>query len=197
MLTCIHVNLKWTTILCRYAQAKEIIKAESTAGTSFTQATQTCEQPGALEYETKCSKPESTVEAGFTKCTQTFDHPSVSVGIDVSMPEIVIENIKHSNDLIMFYTGLPDFKTFQVLFESLMEHGAYRSCWWNEHGQLRAKTQVVSCCKFMLVMMRLRLGLLLKDLEFRFKIAASTISKIFNSWVLFMSECMRQLIYFF
>ena len=128
MLTSIHVNLKLTSILCRYAQAKEIIKAESTAGTSFTQATQTCQQPGALENETKCSKPESTVEAGFIKSTQTFDHPSVSVGIDVSMPEIVIENIKHSNVLIMFYSGLPDFKTFQVLFESLTEHDADKLC---------------------------------------------------------------------
>ena len=44
------------------------------------------------------------------------------------MPELVIENIIHSNELIQFYTGLPDSKTFQALFETLMEHGADKLC---------------------------------------------------------------------
>lgn len=39
---------------------------------------------------------------------------SVSVGVGVVMPEITIENIKISNEMIMFYTGLPDFKTFKL-----------------------------------------------------------------------------------
>lgn len=46
---------------------------------------------------------------------------SVSVGVGVVMPEITIENIKNSNEMIMLYTGLPDFKTFQALFDTLME----------------------------------------------------------------------------
>lgn len=44
------------------------------------------------------------------------------------MPEITIENIKCSNEMIMFYTGLPDFKTFQALFDTLIEHGADKLC---------------------------------------------------------------------
>ena len=48
---------------------------------------------------------------------------------------------------------------------------------------------------FLLVMMRLRLGLLLKDLEFRFKISASSVSKIFNSWITFMYECLKSVVY--
>ena len=39
-----------------------------------------------------------------------------------------------------------------------------------------------------LVMMRLRLGLLLKDLEFCFKLSSSAESKFFNSCILFMYE---------
>ena len=45
-----------------------------------------------------------------------------------------------------------------------------------------------------MVIMRLRLGLLVKDLEYRFKISASAVSKIFTSWVLFMCECMQSLV---
>jgi len=44
-----------------------------------------------------------------------------------------------------------------------------------------------------MVMMRLWLGLLLKDLEYRFKILASSVSKIFNAWILFMSVCLRSI----
>ena len=46
------------------------------------------------------------------------------------MPEIVIENIEHSEESIMFYTGLPDFLTFQYVFEieSLTENGSWKLC---------------------------------------------------------------------
>ena len=42
------------------------------------------------------------------------------------MPEIVIENIKHSEESIMFYTVLPDVIAVQPVLkiESLIIHGA-------------------------------------------------------------------------
>ena len=46
------------------------------------------------------------------------------------MPEIVIEKIEHSEESIVFYTGLPDFLTLQALFEieSLIEI-MFAICW--------------------------------------------------------------------
>lgn len=49
--------------------------------------------------------------------------------------------------------------------------------------------------EFLLVMMRLRLGLLLKDLEFRFKLSSSVVSTMFNSLIVFMYECMQSLVF--
>ena len=88
------------------------------ADSTCTQATQTCEQPSAKEN--------SMDRTDFTEFLKTVNHvqSSVSVGIDVSLPDICIENNKHSSDLIMFYTGFTDFKIFQAVFDSLMEHGA-------------------------------------------------------------------------
>jgi len=87
---------------------------------------QTSEQSSFMQKETPCIKSQTSAEAGYTKSTQTCNHPSVSV----VMPEIVIENIEHSEESIMLYTGLPDFKTVQAVFEieSLIEHGAERLC---------------------------------------------------------------------
>ena len=123
---------------------------------------------------------------------------SVSVDEGVVMPEITIENIKCSNEMIMFYTGLPDFKTFQALFDTLIEHGADKLC-TESVGELNIaslwrKRKLRHVDEFLLVLMRLRLGLLVKDLEFCFKISSSTVSKIFNSWILFMCECMQSII---
>jgi len=84
------------------------------------------------------------------------------VGIDNLMPEISIEKIKHSNDLIMFYTGLPDFLTFQALLESLIEHGADKLCTESvgemNVNSLGRKRKLRRVDEFLMVMMRLRLG---------------------------------------
>lgn len=115
---------------------------------------------------------------------------SVSVDVGVVMPEITIENIKHSNEMIMLYTGLTDFKTFQALFDTLMEHGADKLC-TESVGELNIaslwrKRKLRHVHEFLLVLMRSMLGLLVKDLEFCCKISSSTVSKMFNSWILFM-----------
>ena len=46
------------------------------------------------------------------------------------MLEIVMKNIEHSEGSIMIYTGLPDFLTFQYVFEieSLTENGNWKLC---------------------------------------------------------------------
>ena len=83
---------------------------------------QTSGQSSFMEKETPCFKSESSAEAGYTKSTQTSNHHSVSV----VMPEIVKENIKHSEESIMFYTVLPDVITVQAVLkiESSIIHGA-------------------------------------------------------------------------
>ena len=45
--------------------------------------------------------------------------------------------------------------------------------------------------EFRMVLMRLRLGLLVNDLEFSFKISASKISGIFTSWINIMEQALK------
>jgi len=40
--------------------------------------------------------------------------------------EITIEDIKHSDELVQFYTGFPDYATFNAVYSSLVQHGADR-----------------------------------------------------------------------
>ena len=116
-----------------------------------------------------------------------------------STPNIVIEDIQHSDDDMMFFTGLPNYKTFNALFQSLIDAGGDGLSTENQEklnrNHLGRKRKLRRVDEFLLVLMRLRLGLLLKDLEFRFKISASAVSKIFNRWISFMYECMQAILF--
>lgn len=49
--------------------------------------------------------------------------------------------------------------------------------------------------EFVMVMMRLRLGLLLIDLQHRFKVSSGRISRVFTAWIKFMHSCFNELIF--
>ena len=102
-------------------------------------------------------------------------------------PEITIESIKESDD-IQFYTGLQNYESFMALYTTLVEMG-----FPNDSTGPKPKLRLVD--EFLLVMMRLRLGLLVKDLEFRFKISASSVSRIFGKWIGVMSKLMKSLVF--
>lgn len=73
----------------------------------------------------------------------------------------------------MFYTGLSDFVTFQSVFETLMEHGADKlsteSVGEINIYSLGRKHKLQHVDEFLLVMLRLRQGFLVKDLDFVLK----------------------------
>ena len=85
-----------------------------------------------------------------------------------STPNIVIEDIQHSDDDMMFFTGLPNYKTFNALFQSLIDAGGDGLSTENQEklnrNHLGRKRKLRRVDEFLLVLMRLRLGLLLKDL---------------------------------
>ena len=99
-------------------------------------------------------------------------------------------------EIVLFYTGLPDFETFNALLESLKKIGAdcmnVDDCSLMEKLSLR-KLRLVD--EFLMVLMRLRLGLLVNDLEFRFKISANRISRIFTSWINIMEQALKSSVF--
>lgn len=80
-----------------------------------------------------------------------------------------------TEESIQFYTRLQNYESFKALYEYLVDFGIDSV---KETRGPKAKLRLVN--EFLMVLMRLRLGLLVKELEYRFKIAASTVSRIFN-----------------
>ena len=102
-----------------------------------------------------------------------------------------VNNILHSNLFlslddaakVKFYTGLPSMEIFEHVFN--MVEGSV-----DRNGTKLTKKQ-----EFIIVMMRLRLGLLEQDLAYRFSVAQSRISRIVSMWISVMVSRLSFLIH--
>ena len=90
-----------------------------------------------------------------TLCTKTFDQ---------------IVNSKEKT--FKFYTGLENFALFNALISLILDD-------W----QPKIKVALQPCEQLLLVLMKLRLGLLNQDLACRFEIGVGTVSRVFHSWI--------------
>ncbi|KAK7486286.1 hypothetical protein BaRGS_00022456 [Batillaria attramentaria] len=86
------------------------------------------------------------------------------------------EHICENDDTVRVYTGLPNVDTFHSVFEEMS--GAE-----DESG----RNQTVRLIdQFLMTLMHLKLGLVLADLSFRFKVSRATCSRIINKWIDYM-----------
>ena len=81
----------------------------------------------------------------------------------------------------MFYTGIPSAKIFDAIFEEIAEDAVVQT--GRKGGDIGRPRSLRVVDEFVMVLMRVRLGLLLEDLADRFKIGTSTCSQIFNYWI--------------
>jgi len=92
----------------------------------------------------------------------------------------------NNNDIkkMKFYTGLPSFEVFENIFEFVKKNV----------DRDETLTKLTLKQEFMVVLMRLRLGLLEEDLAYRFGVAQSTISRILSRWIGVMATRLQFLI---
>ena len=110
--------------------------------------------------------------------------------------------LKNSN--VRFYTYLPSMEMFEDLHRLLSPY-VVRRCFIPRSKSQRLfdgtpkksgpTRKLESRDELLLVLMKLRLGLLVKDLSDRFGISDSTCSKIFTSWIKAMSAVLRATIF--
>ena len=107
---------------------------------------------------------------------------------DATASKFCIENISKDEQLVTFYSGFPNYATLKSCYDYLGPTVDNLMYWGSKdkdvgHGRSRALS---SFNEFFLVLVRLRLGLLERDLAYRFKISVSTVSRICRTWVHFM-----------
>ena len=111
--------------------------------------------------------------------------------IEVQKREFSINRFGNDDDSISFYTGFPNYDTLMVCFELVankaenMSYGKYDRKLFNTSSlQSPGVPRSLSLLdEFFLVLVRIRLGLLERDLADRFGVSESTVSRICTSWI--------------
>uniref|UniRef100_A0A671NGZ9 DDE Tnp4 domain-containing protein n=1 Tax=Sinocyclocheilus anshuiensis TaxID=1608454 RepID=A0A671NGZ9_9TELE len=96
----------------------------------------------------------------------------------VSLSDFILNDDKHTH----FYTGLPSISVFFTLL-------TYLTSIWNASSTILTLPE-----QFLVVLMKLRLGLTHQDLAFRFKVSCGTVSNIFHEWLDVMAKELQCLV---
>ena len=96
-----------------------------------------------------------------------------------------------------FYTGLPTYQLFQLFCEYLSEKAEHLKAWQgaektrpatNNHSGPRPWKDMTIPNQLFAVLVRLRLGLCAADAAARFRMSEATYSRLFTTWILFLSK---------
>ena len=94
------------------------------------------------------------------------------------------ETMERDDKKVKYYTGLPNFATLQLTVQFVSSNITEKNC-----KKLTVFQQIL------LVIMKLRLNCDEQDLAYRFGVSQSTISRLFNRWIVIMAQRLSLLIY--
>ncbi|XP_077169121.1 uncharacterized protein LOC143825049 [Paroedura picta] len=101
-----------------------------------------------------------------------------------------LETVKGDSKWLRFYTGFSEYPRFAAFLDFLLEGNEQRP---EESPEPRGHSALSPDNQVFLVLVRLRLGLLLQDLAFRFHISESTASRYWLGWTEVMEQKLKQI----
>lgn len=148
----------------------------------FNQSVQTSPDAVSIGTQTEISTvPFKVLTKECGTQTETISNTiNTTCSIQCNRPTLTYEDIKVSDENVCFYTGFPSAAVFEHLYNEIKDDDQLNSCASAEGGR-PSSLRLID--EFLMVLMRLRLGLLLQDLAYRFHVSSSTCSRIFNKWV--------------
>ena len=113
-----------------------------------------------------------------------------------------INLFKEKPEDIAFFTGFSDYETLTFCFEIIerparnLSYGLHQRKIFDSNATSKpGRPRKLSVFQeFILVLMKLRLGLFNRDLAYRFNISSSVVSEIFRTWIRFLRSEMEVLI---
>lgn len=147
-------------------------QATQTITKSSDQSTSTCSDLKNNLFENKLKKEIATLKAHIQKTSFNYD------------------SCRLDEKKFLFYTGLT-FEQFDVLWSFLGDEALHLKIWrGGKDKQSQAKRQylkpVTPQNQIFIMLVRLRTGILLQDLAYRFGISVSYVSKICITWIMFL-----------
>ena len=106
-----------------------------------------------------------------------------------------MEQIKHDDHLVSFYTGFRSYKVFLAFFQFLGPAVNKLNYWGiKPKSQQRQRSMKLSPVdQLLMTLMKLRLNLKVVDLSFRFHVAPATVSRYITTWICFLYHHLKEL----
>jgi len=131
--------------------------------------------------QTEANTKDVAVQTGTVIVGGAFFTRSIGTQTETAPKEFVPLTYEHvrTDENVRLYTGMPNAKTFELMFDELADIKT------NENNTANAgrRCALGLIDQFLMTMMRLKLGLVLADLSFRFSVSKATCSKIVNKWI--------------
>ena len=118
--------------------------------------------------------------------------------------EMVMEDVLNSDDSVKFYTGIPSLACFMLLLNTLLPHAESMKYWDKNKFQLSNYQKNLDLKKpgrkhplhineeFVLVLVRLKLGLTERHLADIFSVTKSTVSRVYITWIYFLAFTFKE-----
>ena len=106
-----------------------------------------------------------------------------------------IDQIKHDDYLVSFYTGFPSFAIFLAFFQFLGPVVDKLQYWGSKPSakkQQRVK-KLTPMDQLFMTLVKLRLDLKVADLAFRFNISVALVSRYFTTWICFLYHHLKEI----
>ena len=106
-----------------------------------------------------------------------------------------IDQIKHDDHLVSFYTGFPSFAIFLAFFQFLGPVVGKLQYWGgkqNAKKRQRAK-KLTPMDQLFMTLVKLRLDLKVVDIAFRFNISTAVVSRYFTTWICFLYHHLKEI----
>lgn len=106
-----------------------------------------------------------------------------------------IDQIKHDDHLVSFYTGFPSFAMF-LEFYQFLGPAVDKLHYWGTKPDAKKRhrsTKLTPMDQLFLTLVKLRLDLKVFDLAFRFNISTGLVSRYFNTWICFLYHHLKEI----
>ena len=142
------------------------------------------------------------MERGITQSSTSIPTSSQEVKVGANAQrrrEQLVQDVLKSNESVKFYTGIPSLSCFMLLVNTLLPY-AGKMKYWDKNKRQKSyyqndpekakpgrKCDVGLKEEFILVLLRLKLGLMERHLADMFAVSVSTVSRIYMTWVRFLA----------
>ncbi|CAH3116363.1 unnamed protein product [Porites lobata] len=119
--------------------------------------------------------------------------------------DLFMEDVLENDDSVKFYTGIPTLGCFNLISE-LIKPEAEKLKYWDKNKNKQMKYQTTSNSKpgpkrsltlteeLVLTLVRLRLGLMGRQLADTFSVSQSQLSRVFTTWVCFLASIFQEVL---